>query len=332
MRYLSAAQMKTIFSMREAIDADATALARYSEGQAKIPLRTNLDIAAFSGQSLYMPGYVNGDTPSLGVKIVSVYPQNVDHGLPSVPATMVILDAQTGIVNAVLDGTYLTALRTGAVQGLATELMSRKDSQVALLIGTGGQAMSQLEAMLTVRDLKKVYVSDLNMNRARAFCVTAKKQLAPRFTSEFIPVSDPDQVVAEVDIITTVTTSKQPTFDGHLVQPGTHINGVGAYTPEMCELPMPAIKAASTIVVDTFDGVLAEAGDMMKAIETGELTKAQINGELGQVVTGAVTGRTSNDEITLFKTVGTAALDVVVADRIVRKAEQLHVGELLGDS
>ncbi|WP_341780153.1 ornithine cyclodeaminase family protein [Levilactobacillus sp. HBUAS70063] len=326
MRYLSAKDIHSFFSMRNAIDADAEALSLYSSGRADIPLRTNINIPEYNGQSLYMPGYVSGSAPALGVKIVSVYPDNINQKLPSVPATMITLDAQTGIVNAILDGTYLTQLRTGAVQGAATELLANENSKLALLIGTGGQGMAQLEAMLTVRSLDKVYISDLDMNRAQKFCETATHKFSKLFSTQFEPVSNPNAIVPEVDIITSVTTSKRPTFDGTLVKKGVHVNGVGAYTPEMCEIPVTLLKQADHIVFDTLDGVMAEAGDIIQSLKQGAISKQDISGELGQVINHKISGRTSDAEITFFKTVGTAALDAIVADRIVKKAEKENIG------
>lgn len=329
MRYLSAKDIHSFFSMRNAIDADAEALSLYSSGRADIPLRTNINIPEYNGQSLYMPGYVSGADPALGIKIVSVYPDNITQKLPSVPATMVTLDAQTGIVNAILDGTYLTQLRTGAVQGAATELLSNENSKIALLIGTGGQGMAQLEAMLTVRNLDKVYVSDLDMDRAKAFCDNATLNFSEIFSTTFEPVSNPNTVIPNADIITSVTTSKRPTFDGSLVKKGIHVNGVGAYTPEMCEIPVALLKQADHIVFDTMDGVMAEAGDIIQPLKRGDIDKHAISGELGQVINQKITGRSATDDITFFKTVGTAALDVVVADRIVKMAEEKNIGTQL---
>lgn len=318
MIYLSKEDIKKVFSMREAIDADKEALGLYSQGKTNIPLRTNIDIPEYNGQSLYMPGYVGGEQPALGMKIVSVYPDNINKKLPSVPATMVVLDPETGIVNAILDGTYLTQLRTGAVQGLATELLSNKDSKTALLIGTGGQGMSQLEAMLTVRSLEKVYIFDLDKTRSEEFCNQASENFGEIFNTKFESIADVNDVLPIVDIITSVTTSRRATFDGSLVKDGVHINGVGAYTPEMCEIPETALKRASNIYFDTMNGVLAEAGDIIQPLDKGIISKNDISGELGQLINGNIQGRTSESDITVFKTVGTAALDAIVADRIVR--------------
>lgn len=318
MQYLDKDQIAKTFTMAEAIEACKEALKLYSAGRADIPLRKNIDVPEHNGQALFMPGYVNGETSALGIKIVSVFPDNVKKNLPSVPATMLTLDAETGVVNAVLDGTFLTQLRTGAVQGAATDLLARQDAKVGLLIGTGGQAMQQLRAMLTVRDFEKIYVFDLSLDHAKAFAESARK-LAEADKVELIPVEDVNSVVSECDVITTVTTSKVPTFDGSLVKEGCHINGVGAYTLEMHELPESAIVKADRIFTDTDDGVLAEAGDIVGAIENQIISKADITGELGQLVADQSLGRNDDEQITVFKTVGTSALDVVVADQIVRK-------------
>jgi len=326
MIYLSASDIKKIFTMRDAIDADKEALSLYSAGKADIPLRTNIDIPEQNGQSLYMPGYVSGKKPALAMKIVSVYPDNINKNLPSVPATMIALDATTGIVNAVMDGTYLTQLRTGAVQGLATELLSNENSKLALLIGTGGQGMSQLEAMLTVRDLEKVYIFDIDKSRSEAFCEAAANKFVSRFDTIFESIADIDSVLPKVDIITTVTTSRRATFDGSLVKKGVHINGIGAYTKEMHELPEAALTKANEIFFDTMDGVLSEAGDIITPLENGIISKSDIDGELGQLINGDVSGRRHEEDVTVFKTVGTAALDAVVADRIVRLALEKQVG------
>lgn len=326
MIYLSAEDIKKVFSMRDAIDADKEALGLYSQGKANIPLRTNIDIPEQKGQSLYMPGYVSGDKPALGQKIVSVYPNNINKNLPSVPATMVVLDATTGIVSAILEGTYLTQLRTGAVQGLATELLSNEDSKIALLIGTGGQGMSQLEAMLTVRKFEKAYIFDIDKKRSEAFCDEAANKFAGKFDTKFESIADIDSILPEVDVITTVTTSKRATFNGKLIKAGVHINGVGAYTKEMHEIPEEALTKASNIFLDTMDGVLAEAGDIITPLENKVIDKSDIDGELGQLINGNLTGRQNKNDITVFKTVGTAALDAVVADRIVRLAMEKHVG------
>lgn len=224
--------------MRDAIEADKEALEIYSEGKAKVPLRTNIDIDEKNGQNLYMPAYVGGNQAAAGLKIVSVYPDNISKGLPSVPATVITLDADTGELGAVIEGTYLTQLRTGAVQGAATELLARKDAKVGALIGTGGQAATQLEAMIEVRDLEEIRIFDIDFSRAKKFA----ELMADKFNKNIYPCQTAKECVENADIITTVTTSKRATFNDEWIKPGAHINGIGAYTPEMCEIPCETIK------------------------------------------------------------------------------------------
>ena len=233
------------------------------------------------------------------------------------PATVITLDADTGELGAVIEGTYLTQLRTGAVQGAATELLARKDAKVGALIGTGGQAATQLEAMIEVRDLEEIRIFDIDFSRAKKFA----ELMADKFNKNIYPCQTAKECVENADIITTVTTSKRATFNDEWVKPGAHINGIGAYTPEMCEIPCETIKRAKTIVFDTLDGVWQEAGDFIQPLNKGEISKDMITGELGQLVAGKIKGRTSDDEITIFKTVGTAVLDVYIADKIVKKAQ-----------
>ena len=163
---LNAQQMSAVFTMKDAIQADKDALQLYSEGKSIIPLRANLDIKKYNGQTLYMYGYAEPAKAS-GVKIVSVYPDNIEKGLTSVPATMILVNCETGEVNCMMDGTHLTRIRTGAVAGAATDILARKDSKVFALFGTGGQAESQLEAVLNVRRIELVKVFDINKEDAK---------------------------------------------------------------------------------------------------------------------------------------------------------------------
>lgn len=325
MLVLTREDIKKVFTMKDAIEADKEALRIYSSGKSVVPLRVNIDIPKEQGQSLFMPAYVE-ELDATGIKIVSVFPKNIEIGKPSVPAQMILLDGKTGEVNAILDGTYLTQLRTGAVQGAATDILARKDAEIGVLFGTGGQAATQLEAMLCVRSLKEVRVFDINHERAKDFVEAMQKQLV-QYNTKIVAVSDGNEAVKNADIITSVTTSRRPVFDGTLVKPGTHINGVGAYTPEMQELDENVIKNANKIFFDTKEGVLAEAGDFIIPMKKGIVSEDNFTGELGQVILGQIAGRENQDEITLFKTVGVAVLDVVTACKIYRKAVESNIGK-----
>lgn len=322
MIFLSKEDIKKCITMKEVVEADKEALKIYSEGKSNIPLRTNINVQSQNGQALFMPGLVEGENTGLGIKIVSVYPNNIEKGLPSVPATMISINPSTGIVEAILDGTYLTEIRTGAVAGAATDILARKDAKIGALIGTGGQAFSQLEAMLTVRDLEEVRIFDIDFERAKIFAENAKNI----FNKNIYAVKTNKECVSNADIITTVTTSKRPTFNAEDVKEGAHINGVGSYTREMCEIPVEILQKSDLIVFDTIDGVVNEAGDIIIPLENKLLSKEKCNTELGQIILGDKKGRQNEKQITIFKSVGTAVLDVYVANKIVMKAKEKNIG------
>jgi len=320
--------MQKVFRMEDAIQADKDALALYSSGGSNIPLRVNLDVPEHEGQSLYMPGYAAGAN-ALGVKIVSVYPHNIEKGLTSVPATMVLVNNETGEVCSLMDGTYLTRVRTGAVSGAATDILARKDARIFALFGTGGQAETQLEAVLTVRPIQEVRVFDIVHERAEAFAQRMTDRYAGKFSATITAAASSEEAIKDADIITCVTTSRQPVFDGKLVKKGAHINGVGAYTPDMQEIDEYSIIHADKVYVDTRNGVLNEAGDLIKPIQRGVYSADRVTGELGEVINGKVPGRSSDAELTVFKTTGSAVLDIVTARRIYDAALQQKIGEVV---
>lgn len=325
---LKSNDMKKVFSMKDAIQADKDALKLYSAGLSDVPLRVNLNIPEHEGQSLYMPGYAGGAN-ALGVKIVSVYPKNIEKGLTSVPATMVLVNSETGEVSSIMDGTYLTRIRTGAVSGAATDILARKDSKVFALFGTGGQAESQLEAVLTVRPIELVKVYDISNERAKDFAGRMQKEFGDKFKVKIIAADTSDEAIENADIITSVTTSRKPTFNGKLLKKGVHINGVGAYTPVMQEIDEYIITNAEKVYVDTRDGALNESGNFIIPINKGIYSKERVQGELGEVILGRVSGRENDEETTVFITTGSGVLDVVTAQRIYENALKQGIGEVI---
>jgi ornithine cyclodeaminase len=324
MLILKKEDIKKILSMKEAIQASKEALSLYSSGKSVVPLRVVIDTNK-QGQSLFMPAYIE-QLHTTGIKIVSVYPTNVTLNKPSISAKMLLLDGNTGEVIAMMDGTYLTQLRTGALQGAATDILARKNAKIAALFGTGGQAATQLEAMMSVRDLTEVRVFDINFDRALQFASTMKKELA-QYATHIVAVKDSSDAIKDADIITTVTTSEKPVFDGSLVNSGTHINGIGAYMPHMQEIPALIVQKSDKIIFDTNAGVLAEAGDIIIPLKSGVISQKDFNGELGEVILNKVKGRETEQEITLFKAVGSAVLDVVTAHHIYVNALENKIGQ-----
>lgn len=325
---LNEADMRRVFSMEEAVRADKDALKLYSEGKSNIPLRANLDVPENEGQSLYMYGYA-APAHALGVKIVSVYPKNIEKGLNSVPATMVLVNSETGEVCSIMDGTFLTRIRTGGVSGAATDELARKDSKVFALFGTGGQAETQLEAVLTVRRIELVKVFDISRERAEAFAQRMTEEFCEKFGVKIIAAASPEEAVEDADIITTVTTAKKAVFDGRLVKKGAHVNGVGSYTPEMAEVDEYLVVNADKVYVDTRDGAVNESGDLIQPIRKGVFSADRVTGELGELIAGKTAGRQSDSEITFFETTGSAVLDIVTAQRIYECAVSQGIGSII---
>ena len=322
---LNKVEIQKCLPMKEAIEVCKKSLKDYSENKTNIPLRINLPVEKYNGQALFMPGSISSNEEKVGIKIVSVYPNNVQYNLPSVPSTVLMIDSKTGIVNGLLDGTYLTALRTAALQGAATDLLARKDSKVATLIGTGGQAFEQARALLTVRNLEELRVVGRNFEKTKKFVEKLKNELS-EFSTNILAYEHANEAVKDSDIITTVTTSTTPTFDAKYVKDGTHINGIGSFTPDMIELPTELINKNNKIYFDTNDGVLSEAGDILLPLSNGLITKNDFKGELGDLVLNPATGRENNNEITIFKSVGTAVLDIACGYEIISKAQELNLG------
>lgn len=324
MLLLSKKDMQKVFTMHDAVAANKQALRIYSERGSVVPLRVNIGAPHYEGQTLFMPGYVPA-LDSLGVKIVSVFPRNSAQGLPSVPATMVLIDGTNGQVCCLLDGTYLTQLRTGAAAGAAADLLARQDARIGALIGTGGQALTQLEAMLTVRNLQEVRIVGRNPDHTRSFVRQSQEELA-NFGTLLRAVETPEEAVTDADIITAVTTSTQPVFDGRLVKAGAHINGVGSYLPGMQELDEIIIQRADKIFFDSQEAVLSESGDLIIPLAKGTITVDKFLGEIGRVVSQNLPGRETPEEITIFKTVGIAVLDIVTAQQIYQRALEQGIG------
>ncbi len=321
---LNKEEMKEVIDIKDAIEADKLALKAYSEGRADIPLRVNLDIDKYNGQSLYMPGYLESEE-ALGVKLVSVFPENRDKGLESVPSLMMLVDDETGYPLAMMDGGYLTQLRTGAVSGAASELLSRKDSKVFTLIGTGGQAALQLEAILAVRNIEKAYIFDINPENAKTFIDKMNIDLSKKYKTKLEVCENLEDAISKSDIITSVTTAKNKTFSASWVKEGTHINGVGSYTPDMAEIDGDLILKADKVYCDTKDA-LVESGDFIQLIDKGLFKEDDITGELGELIVGKTKSREKDSEITFFETTGNAVLDIVVARKIYELALEKSIG------
>lgn len=322
-RVLSGKDVKAAITMAEAIEAVAKAFAQLSMGKASVPLRTSVETE--QGVSLFMPAYL-ADSESTALKVVSVYPDNRSLGLPTIMAMVVVVDGRTGRPLAVMDGTYLTALRTGAASGVATDLLAREDAQIVALFGAGVQGRTQLEAVCTVRGIEEIRVFDINQGASQKLVAEMAGQGV--IPENVLVANSRREAVRGADIVVTATTSYNPVFDGRDIAPGTHINGIGSYTPEMQEVDEKVVERAK-IVVDSREGCLAEAGDLIIPIEAGLITETDIYAELGEIIAGAKPGRESPQEITFFKSVGNAVQDAAVAWKALERAEKKGLGAVV---
>lgn len=307
--------------MADAIELVREALIHLSAGRALVPPR--LHLAADGGTALYMPALVP-PLGALGVKAVTVFPENPSRGLPTITALVLIQDAATGRPLGLLEGASLTALRTGAAGGLAARLLARPDSHIAALFGTGAQARTQLEAAFAVRPLTQVRVVGRNPERTAAFVRWAAAQPWTGGAT-ILAAASPELAVRGADLVITATTSPTPVVPTGAVAPGCHVTAVGAFTPQTREVD-GALVARAAVVVESRAAALAEAGDLLLAIAEGHFAPERIHAELGEVAAGVRPGRTRPEEITLFKSVGTAVLDVVVGAEALRRAASDAVG------
>lgn len=322
-KILSQKDVEQSVNMSQGISAVKEAYIQLSRGEAVIPLRTQVPVEKQDAVALFMPAYLTS-TGTLAAKIVSVFPKNRDKELPTIHAVVIVIDAQTGQPKALMDGTYLTALRTGAASGLATDLLARKEACVAAVFGAGVQGRTQLEAVSTVRSIEEVWVYDIIPEAADVY-IKEMKNCGDPVPSNLRVAHSPAQAVRDADIICAATTSQTPVFDDVDLKPGVHINAVGSYTPQMQEIPAQTVARAK-VVVDSLTASLTEAGDLIIPINDSVITKSHIHGEIGQVAAGEIPGRERDEEVTLFKSVGTAAQDAAVAELVLRKAKELGIG------
>ncbi len=314
-RILSAADVNAALPMPKAITAMRRAFGQLSAGQSEAPLRARL--AVEKGVTLLMPAYLR-QSREMGVKIVSVFAENPSLGLPVVNAAVLALDPQTGQPLALLEGNSLTAIRTGAGGGLAADLLARQNAATVALFGAGVQARAQLRALLAVRKITQVYL----ISRSRQSAEKLAAEIALWSDAPAVVLAEsPRQAVQNADIVITATTSATPVFDGADLKPGTHITGVGSYTPQMQEVDAASVLRAK-VVVDSREACLAEAGDII-------IPNAPIHAELGEIVNGQKPGRQSAEEITFFKSVGVAAQDAAAAAAALAEAERLGLGTVV---
>lgn len=319
---LSADDVRRALTMDDAIAAMKEAYAELSAGKTESPHPVIIPVSdgagAPVGTSLIKSAFAPG---ALGAKMVSVFPGNRDRGLPVTPGIVIMLDPATGMPIALLEGTYVTALRTGAGAGAATDLLARRDARIGALFGVGGQAAHQAQAMDAVRELDELRVYARTPESVERFV----DRVGPTLRCRLVTASSPDHAVDGADIVTTATTSPVPVFDGRRLKAGAHISGVGSFKLTMREIDGDTVERAQ-VFVDSRKAAKGEAGDLMQAVQEGKTQEDEWT-EIGDVVAGKAAGRTDDEQITFFKSVGVAVQDVKTCTLALERARELGLGQ-----
>jgi ornithine cyclodeaminase len=304
--------------MPQAIEAMKVAFSKLSSGEANVPVRTNLPVTQQT-LSLIMPMSIQGYA-TFGLKAVSLTADNADRGLPMIHGLVLLFDSKTGEPRCLLDGEYLTALRTGAASGLATDLLADPAARHLVVFGSGKQATTQVEAVVAVRPIETVTIVSRSPQRASEFCDNLQN-----FGDFNLACTSDSTVIATSDVICTATPSTEPLFAGNDLPEQCHINAVGSYRNDMCEIE-PELLTTMSVLVDQREAGLQEAGEIVQAIGRGAIQESDVI-ELGKLL---LSGEAMDvKKRTLFKSVGNAVQDLVVADSVLSVANRLGLGQLI---
>ena len=317
---LTEEHVRSVLPMADLVACMESALARFSAGDVQQPVRTVLQVGAERAFYGLMPAYV--DQPAtMGAKIVTVFNSNINRGLPSHLAMIVLFDPDTGALQALMDGRYITEARTAAVSAVSARYLARAHASTLAILGTGVQARSHLEAYNEVRGLRDVRVWSPKAASRERFV----DEMQPHAGVPLRATATAEEAVRGADLLVLATSSPTPVVDVSWIAPGSHIVSVGACRPDQREMS-PDLVARGRLFVDSRAGALAESGDVVMGMAERRFGPDHIAGELGELVLGRVNGRRSDDEITIFKSLGMAVEDVAAADLVYRRAIEQGVG------
>ena len=318
-RILSQNDVVSLLTIPDVIQAVESGFKACASGDFNVPVRLPVDVPDREAVVLFMPAYLP-QTGTLGAKIVSVFPGNSDRKLPVIMGVYLVHDADSGQLLAIMDATYITGIRTAAASAVATKHLARRDAGVLGVLGAGVQARFHVHAISTILDIQEIVVYNRSWENGTKF-VEMLREKYPRVHQ----VQTAEACVQQSGVIATCTRTSTPLFEKTAIQPGTHINAVGAYTPDMRELSTDTI-CGSKIVVDTYEGAMTEAGDLLIPIKQGHFSQEEIYADLCEVITQSAKGRASEEEITVFKSVGFAMEDAVTARLAYERALERNVG------
>jgi ornithine cyclodeaminase len=322
-RVLRGAEVRELLPMAECIELMQRTMIAVSEGRVVLPLRSILVMPGDRGMMGMMPGYL-ADPECFGVKLVSLIPRNKPPQYSSHLGLVLLFEADHGQPVALLDAAEITAVRTAAASGMATRLLARPKAGDLALLGAGEQARSHLEAMLSVRALRRIRVWARDRDKARQF---AEAQGARhRIVVETSPTVR--EAIAGADIICTTTKAREPILQGDWLTPGAHLNVVGSSIAAAAEIDTAAVVKAR-FFVDRRESTINEGGEYLRALKSGAVTADHILGEIGEVANGSKIGRTSPLDVTLYKSLGIAPQDLASAHYVLEKARAIGVGQVI---
>jgi ornithine cyclodeaminase/alanine dehydrogenase-like protein (mu-crystallin family) len=307
--WLSESDVRAVLSLSDLIPAMESALAAFSGGAVDQPVRTAIELRPRSFFGL-MPAY-HREASALGAKLVSVAPENAARSLPTHLAAISLFDPETGELLAVMDGRYITELRTAAVSAISVKLLARADAEVLAILGSGVQARSHVEALRLVRPFREIRAWSPTVAHLHEFAAECHVTAA----------SSAAEAVCGAGVVLLATNMVTPAIDNGWVAVGAHAIAIGACRPSQREID-PALVARARLFVDSRAAALQESGDIVQAIREGRIAENHIEAELGDVIAGRARGRTSPDELTLFKSLGLAIEDVAAAALVYRRARE----------
>lgn len=314
-------EVEELLPMTDCIEVMVDALSALARGQVHQPLRMVVRPPDASGLMGLMPAYMSGERAAYGLKAVCVFPQNPAVGKDAHQGSVMLFSAETGELLALMNASAITAIRTAAVSGLATRMLAREDAGSLAIIGSGVQAHWHLAAMAVVRSIKKVCVASRTFVNAQNFAA----KMSANYPFPIEAVESVELAVQAADLVVTATTASEPILKREWIAPGTHLNVVGSSFPGAREVDS-ATMAACSLFVDRRESTLNEAGDYLFAARDGAIGPGHIKGEIGELLLGEAQGRSSDDEITLFKSLGLAVEDLASAEHVYRKAKERGAG------
>jgi ornithine cyclodeaminase/alanine dehydrogenase-like protein (mu-crystallin family) len=322
-RVLRAAEIRALLPMKDCVELMRRAMIALSEGRAVVPLRSVMALPDARGMLGNMPGYL-ADPECFGVKLVSLMPHNKPPQYSSHLGLVLLFEAEHGCPVAILDAAEITAIRTAAASGLATRLLARPDAGDLAILGAGEQARSHLEAMLAVRPLRRIRVWARERGKAEAFAETQ----GARHGVAIEALGGVREAVEGADIICTLTKAREPILFGDWIARGAHLNVVGSSIAAAAEIDTAAV-AQARFFVDCRNSTVNEGGEYLRALRCGAVTAGHIAAEIGEVANGAKPGRTSPEEVTLYKSLGVAPQDLASAHYVLEKARAAGIGQLI---